>query len=82
MVVSTTTYQCLGSGCPILAYDSNLVETIPNDVIIKYRSHKEFEDSLVNLFEDKEKVKRLRQAQENYVKENSPEKIAKAYLEL
>lgn len=82
VVVSTTAYQCLGSGCPILAYDSNLVETIPNDVIIKYRSHKEFEDSLVNLFEDKEKVKRLSQAQENYVKENSPEKIAKAYLEL
>ena len=81
VVVSTTAYQCLGSGCPILACDSNLVETIPDDVIIKYRSYEEFGESLVNLFEDKEKVKKLRQVQENYVRENSPERIARAYIE-
>ncbi|MCK4326087.1 glycosyltransferase family 4 protein [bacterium] len=82
VVVSTTAYQCLGSGCPILAYDSNLVETIPNDVIIKYRNFEEFEENLVSLFEDEERVKRLNQAQEDYVRENSPDRIAKAYLEL
>jgi len=81
-VISTTTYQCLGSGCPILAYASSLVETIPDNVIIKYRTYEELEQNLVNLFENKEKVKELRQAQENYVRENSPERIARAYLEL
>lgn len=81
-VVSTTTYQCLGSGCPILAYDSNLVETIPDEVIIKYKSYEELEENLVSLFEEEEGRKKLRQAQEDYVRENSPEKIAKAYLEL
>lgn len=82
VVISTTIYQCLGSGCPILAYDSNLVETIPDEVIIKYRSYEELEENLVNLFEDKERVERLRQAQEDYVRRNSPERIGKAYLEL
>jgi glycosyltransferase involved in cell wall biosynthesis len=82
VVVSTTIYQCLGSGCPILAYDSNLVETIPDDVIIKYRSYEEFEENLARLFENKGRGEKLRQAQEDYVKRNSPERIARAYLEL
>ncbi len=82
VVVSTTSYQCLGSGCPILAHDSSLVETTPDNVIVKYRNYEDLEQNLVSLFEDKERVERLKQAQENYVGENSPEKIAKAYLEL
>jgi hypothetical protein len=82
VVVSTTVYQCLGSGCPIFAFDSNLVETIPDNVIIKYKTYEEFEKELANFFNNKKRVKELRDTQENYVKENSPEKIAKAYLEL
>lgn len=82
VVVSTTAYQCLGSGCPILAYDSNLLETIPDNMIIKYGNYEEFGADLVNLFEDKGTVKGLRQIQEDYVNKNSPERIAKAYLEL
>jgi hypothetical protein len=82
VVVSTTVYQCLGSGCPIFAFDSNLVETVPDNVIVKYRTYEEFEKKLVNFFDNKKRVKELKDAQENYVKENSPGEIAKAYLEL
>ena len=80
VVVSTTVYQCLGSGCPILAYDSNFVETIPDNVIIKYKSYAELKESLISLFTDKEKAEKLKQTQEKYVKEHSPERIAKKFL--
>jgi hypothetical protein len=82
VVISSTACQCLGSGCPLLVYDSKLVEAIPDDVIIKYRSYEELQQNLASLFEDGERPRRLRQAQENYVRENSPERIAKVYLEL
>ena len=82
VVVSTTIFQSLGSGCPVLAYDSNFVENIPNEVIIKYSSYEEFEEKLVRLFEDGDERDVLKKAQEEYVRRHSPEKIAKAYLEL
>ena len=81
-VVSTTIFQTLGAGCPVVAYDSNLVETIPDEVIIKYRSYEEFEEKLAHLFGDGDVVKTLKKAQKGYVREHSPEEIAKAYLKL
>ena len=82
VAVSTTIFQSLGSGCPVLAYDSNFVENIPDEVIIKYSSYEEFEKKLVCLFEDRDKRDILKKVQEEYVRRHSPEKIAKAYLEL
>ncbi len=82
VVISTTAYQCLGSGCPILAYDSNLVETIPDEVVTKHRTYEEFENNLIDLFEDRDKVRRLKEAQEDYVRQHSAGRIARAYLEL
>ena len=82
VVVSTTIFQTLGSGCPVLAYDSNFVENIPDEVIIKYRSSENFEAKLARLFEEGDVRDRLKRAQEEYVRGHSPEKIAKAYLKL
>lgn len=80
VVVPTTIYQCLGSGCPILAYDSNLVELIPETVVIRYRTYEELGKNLIRCFEDEEWMKKLRRDQEDYVKKYSPERIARAYL--
>ena len=49
IVISTTAFQCLGSGCPILAYASKLVEEFPDDVIIKYKVFDELEEKLKKL---------------------------------
>ena len=81
-VVSTSIYQTIGAGCPVLAYDSSLVETIPDEVIIKYRSYERFEEKLERLFEEGDARDALKRAQEEYVRGHSPEKIAKAYLKL
>jgi len=82
VVISTTIYQCLGSGRPILTYDSELVETVPDCVVIKYKTYEEFEKKLIKCFEDKAWIKKIIQAQEDYVKRHSPDKIAKEYLSL
>lgn len=82
VVVSTTVYQCLGAGTPVFSYDSSLVETIPDDVIVKYRNYGEFETSLADLFENEKKAEQLRRAQKRYVREYSPENIARAYFDL
>lgn len=81
-VVSTTIFQTLGAGCPVLACDSNPVETVPDEVIIKYRSYEEFEKKLALLFESPDVAKALKKAQEEYVREHSPQKIGKGYIQL
>jgi len=80
-VVSSTAYQCLGSGCPIIAYDSPFFDTF-KDEILKYRTSDEFEANLVEAFEEGEKFKTTVRAAEEYAQKNSAEKIAAKYIEL
>lgn len=82
IVISTTAFQCLGSGCPILAYASRLVEEFSDDVIIKYKVFDELEEKLKILFEDEEFRAGLQLAQKDFVERYSPDKIAEAYLKL
>lgn len=81
-MVSTTTYQCLGSGCPIFACASEKFKTTPDDIIIKYRSYEELRQNFVKFFEDSDIRERLKKRQKEYVRRYSPEKIAKMYIEL
>ena len=54
VVVGSTVSQCMGSGCPIVALDSNFVYSF-NREVIKYRDFYELEDNLVDVFEEGKK---------------------------
>ncbi len=81
IVVSSTVFECLGSGCPILAYDSNFVETLSNEVL-KCKDFGEMEQRLVDVFEGRENVKESLKAAEAYVMKNSSYEIGGKFIAL
>jgi len=81
IVVSSTVFECLGAGCPILAYDSNFVETL-SDEILKYKDFGELEQRLVDVFEERENVKECLQSAEAYVMKNSSYTLGKRFIAL
>jgi len=80
-VVSSTAHQCLGAGCPIIAFNSPFFEYFDEE-ILKYRTDEEFRDRLVDVFENGKKYRRTLHAAEEYVKKNSAERIAERFIEL
>jgi hypothetical protein len=78
IVVPSTVNLCLGSGCPILAYNTNFFETFDKE-LIKYSG---LGEALVDLFEESEKVKMTLRIAEQYVRKNSSYEIAKRFVEL
>lgn len=81
IVVSSTVYQCLGSGCPILALDSNFFETLDH-VVITYSSFDDFQVKLFDILHQGETYRASQRAADEFLKENSAEIIARTYLEL
>jgi hypothetical protein len=78
IVVPSTAYLCLGSGCPILAYNTNFFETFDKEVI-KYSG---LAEAIVKVFEDRESVKDTVRIAEQYARQNSSHEIAKRFIEL
>jgi len=78
IVVASTANLCLGSGCPILAYKTNFFETFDREVI-KYSG---LGEALVDVFEEREKVKMTLHIAEEYVNRNSSHEIAKRFIQL
>lgn len=78
VVVPSTCYLCLGSGCPILAYDTNFFEAF-NREVVKYRS---LETVLEDVFEERENIKFALKAAEKYVEKNSSYDIARRFIKL
>jgi len=78
VVVPSTAFLCLGSGCPILAYDTNFFEVF-NEEVIKYS---ELEVALKEVFEGSQKVKKTLENAERFVKMNSSFVIAEKFIRL
>jgi hypothetical protein len=78
IVVPSTAYLCLGSGCPIVAYNTNFFETFGREVL-KYSS---LGEALIDVFEEGERVKETLRIAEQYVRENSSYEIAKRFIEV
>lgn len=76
--VSSTIYFCLGSGCPILTYNTNFVEDL-DDEVIKY---KKISKPLEEIFEGKAKIKITLMKAEELVKRNSSHEIGKRFIKL
>jgi glycosyltransferase involved in cell wall biosynthesis len=81
VVISSTVYQCLGAGCPIVALNSNFFETL-GDEILRYDDLEGFKACMIDVFEEGERYRTAKLAAERVVKKSSPEKIANKYIEL
>ena len=81
VVVSSAAYQCLGSGCPILASHSNFFETL-GDVVVTYSDFREFKESLLDIFHEGKRYQASQRALEEFINTNSAEAIAQRYIEL
>jgi glycosyltransferase involved in cell wall biosynthesis len=80
-VLSSTVHFTLGSGCPIVARDSNFFEFIDKEVL-KYRNLEEFKQKLRLVFDRDNKMGEIREAVKRFVEKNSAEKIAKQFIGL
>ncbi|MCD6406766.1 hypothetical protein J7L81_02715, partial [Candidatus Aerophobetes bacterium] len=81
VVVSSTAYLCMGSGCPLLVSDTNFFETL-NQEVIKYKGLGIFAEKLREILEEKQTIKNTLKAAESYVKCNSDYEIGKRFIEL
>lgn len=80
-VVSSTAYQCLGSGCPILASNNNFFETLKK-VVVTYSDFDEFKVKLMNILIEDGKYHAIQTALKEFIKFNSAEAVAKRYIDL
>lgn len=81
VVVSSTVYLCMGSGCPLLVSDSNFFDTLEGEVL-KYRGLDMFARKLEDIFEKREIVKDTLRRARDYVLANSDREIGKQFIEL
>ncbi len=81
VVLSSTVHLIMGSGCPIVARDSNFFELMDKEVL-KYRDLEEFKQRLVSAFKEDIDYQETRKAAKEYVEKNSSEKIARRFIEL
>lgn len=80
IVLSTTAYLTLGSGCPIVVSDCNYFEDL-GDEVIKYSELGELKTVLTDVFKGGPRFRRSRKAAEEFVRRHSAETIAKKYIE-
>jgi len=79
--VSSTAYQVLGSGCPMVALYSNFVEEF-GKAIMTYEDKKGMITNIRSVFEEDERYRELIKEQKRYVEENSGIRIAEKFVEL
>ena len=81
VAVSSTAYQILGSGCPMVAMHSNFVEKF-GKAIMTYENEKGMIANIESVFKEDEKYRGFLKEQKRYVEENSGIRIAEKFLEL
>ena len=81
VVVGSTIFQCMGSGCPILAFNSNFTKSF-YDEVIKHGNYYELEDNLIDVFEKGKKYQKQQKAIGSYLKDKCAEAVADKFLKL
>ncbi|NQT33340.1 MAG: hypothetical protein HQ594_06700 [Candidatus Omnitrophica bacterium] len=81
-VVSSTVYQALGAGCPIMVPSQSDFFHDWKKEVMHYRDVSVLNKQLTSILGDKEKRGRLKKNADKFVKEHSPEKIAKQFVKL
>ncbi|MBW1978663.1 MAG: glycosyltransferase [Deltaproteobacteria bacterium] len=80
-VVSSTAFQALGAGCPIFVPEGSDYFRPLGDELLHYGDVSELNDMLVKLFQDGEMRKNVLDAANGFVAMNSPEIIAKLFID-
>ena len=80
-IVSSTTYQCLGSCCPILALKSNYFYNM-DGAVFTYTSLEEFEANLIEILTQGPGYLNWQRTLEDFLSRNSAASIANRYIEL
>ncbi len=81
IAVSSTICQCLGALTPIVAPDVRHVELMDKE-IVKYKDRGDLKEKVIRLIEEEEFKQDVLGHAEQYVRENSAEKIAKKFIRL
>jgi len=81
VTVSSTAYQCLGAGCPIVALRSAFVEGL-EDALYVYSDDSELESAIDSIAARDERWHKVREGAHQYVEENSGTKIAERFVKL
>jgi glycosyltransferase involved in cell wall biosynthesis len=81
-VVSSTVFQALGAGCPILVPGQSDFFFPFKEEVIRYADFEDLKETLTDLFKDGERYKMQSERVESFVKENSPEVIAKKFIDV
>jgi hypothetical protein len=81
-VVSSTAFQTLGTGCPILVPGESDFFFTFKDEVVRYEGVEGLKKILLDLMANKDKRKDLKKKTEKFVKENSPQKIAEQHIKL
>jgi glycosyltransferase involved in cell wall biosynthesis len=81
-ILSSTAYQCLGAGCPILAPRlSDFVWPFEREVL-KYADREALKPLLLDVFAEGEWYRESQAAAEEFVEKHSPENVAEQFLRL
>lgn len=81
VVVSSTAFQCLGSGCPMIAKNASFVEYFDNEVM-KFSNSQELKKHLSSVFEEDTIYKTTMEAAQKYVTKNSTKAIGESFIKL
>jgi hypothetical protein len=81
IVVSSTIFQCMGAGTPILALDSNFTDSF-NKEILKHVNYYELEENILDVFEEGHNYKMQQEAIRSYLEDYSSTRVAEMFLEL
>lgn len=84
IVVSSTVFQCLGSGTPIIIRDTRYVEELKNGEVVKYQPHdiSDLKKQVLRLINEDDFREKTIEAAKKYVEENSAQKIAESFINL
>ncbi len=80
-VVSSTAFQALGAGCPILVPQGSDYFTPLKNELLHYNDVSDLNRMLVELFRNEEMRKNVLDAANGFVAMNSPEIIAKLFID-
>jgi len=80
-VVSSTIFQCMGAGCPIVARNSSFTYSFGREVI-KYRHYYELEDSIIDVFAKGRRYRAQQKAVVKYLKKNSMVPVTERFMGL
>ena len=81
-ILSSTIFQCLGAGCPILAPRiSDFIWPFQKE-ILRYSDRNELRTELLNVFNKGKKYKDTKTSAKKFVSERSPKRIAKQFIDL